>query len=264
MVDWSVYEGFSFEQFDDGVLKITIEGTNRANSLNKRQLVDIARIWREVDDCDDVRVVVITGQGDFFCAGGDLRDVRTNAPGNYEEVMILMEDARNLVLNIVNCDKPIVSAINGPAVGAGLAIALLADISIIGETVKISDGHVTHGIAAGDHAVILWPLLCSMAQAKYYLLTGDSIIGTRAAEIGLVSLCTPNERVLDDALEVAHKLALGSKMSLRWTKRALNHWMRAAQPTFESSLALEMIGFFGHDAVEGLDSFIEKREAKYD
>src|ERR1035438_1179522 len=111
MTDWSTYDGFSFEQFDDGVLKITIEGTNRSNSLSKRQLVDAARLWGDIDTSDEVRVVVITGQGDFFCAGGDLRDVRNSAPGNYEEVMILLEDARNLVLNIINCDKPIVSAI---------------------------------------------------------------------------------------------------------------------------------------------------------
>ena len=111
---------------------------------------------------------------------------------------------------MINLDKPIISAINGPAFGAGLAVALVADISIVGDNVRFTDGHVILGVAAGDHAVIIWPLLCGMAKAKYYLLTGEMLDGKEAERIGLVSMCVRTEQLMDKALETAHKLAAGS------------------------------------------------------
>jgi enoyl-CoA hydratase len=260
---WAEYDGLTFEEHDDGVLLMTIVGCNRACSLNKRQLAEVREVWRDISDSKSVRVVVVTGKDNYFCSGGDLRVERTRTPGNFEEVIISLNDARDLVLNLLACNKVIVSAINGPAVGAGLAMALLADISIIGEGIKISDGHVSIGLAAGDHASIVWPLLCGMARAKYYLLTGEPIFGSQAAQIGLVSKCVPDDRVLGDALALAHRLASGSQLSLEWTKRSLNHWIRSATPIFESSLGLEMLGLFGPDIIEGLDAFLEKRKPSF-
>jgi enoyl-CoA hydratase len=160
---------------------------------------------------------------------------------------------------MINMDKPVLSAINGVAVGAGLAVALLADISIMSETARLTDGHLRLGVAAGDHAMIIWPLLCGMAKAKYYLLTADFIDGKEAERIGLVSLCAPQEQVLPRALEVAQRLATGSQLAIRWTKRALNNWLRVAGPIFDNSLALEMMGFFTDDVPEGLKAVREKR-----
>src|SRR5205085_11407527 len=136
------------------------------------------------------------------------------------------------------CPKPIISAINGVAVSAGLAVAFMTDIPIAAENMRITDGHLRLGVAAGDHAVIIWPLLCGMAKAKYYLLTADFIDGKEAERIGLVSLCTPADQVLPKAMEVATKLATGSQLAIRWTKRALNNWLRQAGPIFDQSLAL--------------------------
>src|SRR2546429_6100865 len=164
-----------------------------------------------------------------------------------------------MVLTIVNCDKPIISAINGVAVGAGLAMALMADISIIGEEVQLTDGHMRIGVAAGDHAAIIWPLLCGMAKAKYYLLTADFLDGQEAERIGLVSLCVPADQVLPKAVDVAGKLAQGSQLSIRWTKRALNNWLRQAGPIFDQSLALEMLTFMHPDVREGARAIREKR-----
>jgi enoyl-CoA hydratase len=137
-------------------------------------------------------------------------------------------------------------------VGAGLAVALLADISVIGDEVRLTDGHLRIGFTAGDHAAIIWPLLCGMAKAKYYLLTSDFITGLEAERIGLVSKCVPNSSVLSEALEIADRLARGPQQALRWTKRSMNHWIRAAQPIFESSLALQMLGNFDSDVFEGV------------
>src|SRR6202022_3836528 len=125
--------------------------------------------------------------------------------------------------------KPIVSAIHGPAVGAGLVVALLADVSIAGRSAKIIEGHTRLGVAAGDHAAICWPLLCGMAKSKYYLLTCETLLGEEAERIGLVSLCVDDDQVQDKALEVAVSLANGAQSAIRWTKHTLNHWYRMMQ-----------------------------------
>ncbi|WP_257839169.1 enoyl-CoA hydratase-related protein [Phenylobacterium sp. J426] len=128
---------------------------------------------------------------------------------------------------------------------------------------KIIDGHTRLGVAAGDHAAIVWPLLCGMAKAKYYLLTCDPLSGAEAERIGLVSLCVPDDDLDAKALEVATKLANGAQQAIRWTKLSLNNWLRQAGPTFDASAALEMLGFTGPEAAEGLASHREKRKPKF-
>ena len=174
------------------------------------------------------------------------------------------KEARDLVYNIINCSKPIVSAINGVAVGAGLVAGLLADVSIAGKSAKIVDGHTRLGVAAGDSAVINWPLLCGMAKAKYHLLTCEPMDGVEAERIGMVSLCVEDEELQDKALEVASKLANGAQSAIRWTKYALNNWYRMAGPAFDASTALEMLGFTGPEAKEGIASHREKRPPNFD
>src|SRR3954463_14258655 len=130
-------------------------------------------------------------------------------------------------MNVINCSKPIISAIHGPAVGAGLAAALLADISIAGRTARIIDGHTRLGVVAGDHAAICWPLLCGMAKSKYYLLTCETLTGEEAERIGLVSLVVDDDQVHATALDVASKLSGGAQAAIRYTKQTLNNWFRA-------------------------------------
>jgi len=241
-----------------GVTLVTIEGQDKVNSLGEQDHHDLAAIWPALDADPRVRVIVVTGQGQYFCAGGSMA-MEQRLAGDYAGITQTMADARDLVTNMISCDKPVISAINGGAAGAGLATALLADISIIGEDVVLADGHTRIGIAAGDHAALIWPLLCGMARAKYYLLTCDRVDGRTAAEIGLVSKAVPAGQVLPEALAVAERLAAGPQHALRWTKRSLNHWLRAAGPIFESSLGLEMMGLFGPDFAEGVAAFTDKR-----
>ena len=160
---------------------------------------------------------------------------------------------------MINCAKPVVSAICGPAVGAGLVIALLADVSVAGRSARIVDGHTRLGVAAGDHAAICWPLLCGMAKARYYLLTGEMVTGAEAERIGLVSKALPAGEVLADALRVADGLATGSQLAIRLTKRALNGWLRMAGPIFDQSAAYEMLTFMGDDVQEGIAALRAKR-----
>jgi enoyl-CoA hydratase len=183
--------------------------------------------------------------------------------GDYGLVTHMLAEMSDLVYNMVNCEKPIVSAINGVAVGAGMVVALLADISICATDARLGDGHVRLGVAAGDHAAIIWPLLCGLARAKYYLMTGEMVTGDEAERIGLVSKALPRDEVLPEALRVASHLATGPQLAIRLTKRALNGWVRAAGPIFDQSAAYEMLTFMGADVREGLASLREKRAPQF-
>ena len=139
----------------------------------------------------------------------------------------------------------------------------MADISVIGESVRFTDGHMKIGVAAGDHAAIIWPLLCGMAKAKYYLYTADMIDGREAERIGLVSKCVPDAEVVQSALEIAGRLATGPQIALQYTKHTLNHWLRDAGPAFEAGLALEIMNFMSEDAREGFEAFLAKRKPEF-
>jgi enoyl-CoA hydratase len=240
------------------VLVVTINRPEVLNAANARLHWEFTQIWPVVDADPKTRVVVVTGAGKAFSAGGDLSLVEDMA-GNPDALTRTMREASDLVYNMINLDKPVVSAINGVAVGAGLVVALMADVSIIAETARFTDGHTRLGVAAGDHAAILWPLLCGMAKAKYYLLTADFIDGREAERIGLVTMCLPPDQVMPKALDVADRLARGSQISIQWTKRALNNWLRQAGPIFDQSLALEMLSFSYPDVREGVKAIREKR-----
>jgi enoyl-CoA hydratase len=223
---------------------------------------ELAQIWRDVGDDDSVRCAVLRGEGQGFSGGGDLALVSDMAE-DFEVRSRVWKEARDLVYNVINCDKPIVSAIHGPAVGAGLVAGLLADIPIAARGARIVDGHTRLGVAAGDHAAIIWPLLCGMAKAKYYLMLCEPVSGEEAERIGLVSLAVDEEQLLPKAYEVADRLAQGSQSAIRWTKYSLNNWLRQAGPSFDTSLALEFMGFGGADVREGVASLRERRPPKY-
>ncbi len=257
------YEDFKhllFEKKDNGVLLLTINRPEVMNATNARLHWELTKIWAVIEEDDSTKIVVVTGAGDrAFSAGGDLEWV-SGMVGNAKALEGVRREAADLVYNILNFEKPIISAINGVAVGAGLVVAMLADISIISkEKGKFTDGHVKLGVAAGDHAAIIWPLLCGMAKAKYYLMTADFVTGEEAERIGMVSLCVPHEELMDKALSVANKLARGSQPAIKGTKKTLNGWMQMASPIFEASLREEMLNFLGDDAKEGVAAIREKR-----
>ncbi len=256
------YQYLLFERHPDGILLITINRPDVLNATNNRLHWELSRVWRDVDDDDETNVVIITGKGRAFSAGGDL-DMIDRMKANHDNIMQAFREAGDIVYNMIDCRKPIISAINGVAVGAGLAVAFMADIPIAAENMRITDGHLRLGVAAGDHAVIIWPLLCGMAKAKYYLLTADFIDGKEAERIGLVALCVPNGELMDKAFEVARKLARGPQQAARFTKRALNNWLKMFGPAFDASLAMEMLGFFSDDLAEGVSALKEKRQPTF-
>lgn len=255
------YSGYERLQFDwprERILRITMKTPGRLNAADKHMHAELVRIWRDVDSDPNVSAVIITGADKAFSAGGDL-DLVKEMTENFQTLMRVWKEARDLVYNIINCSKPIVSAMQGPAVGAGLVAGLLADVSIAAKSARIIDGHTRLGVAAGDHAAIVWPLLCGLAKAKYYLLLCEAVNGAEAERIGLVSLCVEDDELQDKAVAIAARLAAGAPTAIRWTKYTLNNWLRMAGPTFDASLALEFLGFRGPDVLEGLASLRAKR-----
>ena len=261
-MDYSAYQDLRIRSLEPGILEIVMGEEGKLAVATARAHGEMARVWLDVDRDADTRVAILRGAGKGFSAGGDMAMVEelTRDPAVRARIW---REARELVYNMLNCSKIIISAVHGPAVGAGLAAALMADISIAAKNARLIDGHTRLGVAAGDHAAIIWPLLCGMAKAKYYLLTCDTISGEEAERLGLVSLACDEAELRTKALEVARKLARGPQTALQWTKYSLNNWLRLAGPTFDASLALEMLGFTGPEVAEGLASLREKRQPNF-
>jgi enoyl-CoA hydratase len=243
------------------VLRITMS-RGKVNAMDFDLHHDLAEIWTIIELDSGVNAVILTGEGKTFSAGGDfaLVDRVINDP-QFRAAM--WKDGMRLVRNMMDCSKPVIAAINGAVAGGGLAAAMLSDITIATKTAKIVDAHTRLGVAAGDHSAIIWPLLCGMAKAKYYLLTCDAITGEEAERIGLISMCCEDGELQEKALQIAIKLAKGAPSAIRWTKYALNNWLRTAWPIFDASLALEQLGMTGPDAIEGLAAHVERREPRF-
>ncbi len=257
-MDYSEYQHIVVDK-KDGIALLTINRPEKLNATNARLHYELSKIWLPLGEDDEVRVIVVTGAGRAFSVGGDF-ELLEAAAGNSEVIAKLFKEARDVVHNMINLDKPVISAINGHAVGAGLAVALMSDISIAAESARLLDGHVVLGVAAGDHAALIWPLLVGMAKAKLYLLTGDAVDGREAERIGLVSMVVADDELMPTAMGIAEKLSKGPSQAISWTKQSLNQWLRlGAQTAFDYSAALEMLGFMGKDIHEGLAGLREKR-----
>lgn len=259
---YAAYQRLKFERPAPGVLRIVMSNPGKLNSADAVMHRELAEVWRDVDADPETRCAILTGEGTAFSAGGDF-DMIQGIVDDFETRVRVMREARDIVMNIIDCQTPVVSAMRGVAVGAGLVCGLLADVSIATPDCRIIDGHTRLGVAAGDHAAIVWPLLCGMAKAKYYLLTCDPLSGAEAERIGLISLVAEDAELDARALAVATKLASGAARAISATKHTLNHWLRSAGPAFDASLATEFLGFTGPEAAEGLASHREKRKPKF-
>jgi enoyl-CoA hydratase len=247
---------------DVGVMTITIDTPGKLNAVDEPKHAALADIWPVIDRDPGVRAIVVHGAGTAFSAGGDMAMVK-KITEDFDFRANTLREARDIVYNMINCSKPIISAIEGPAVGAGLAVALMADIPVAAKSARLLDGHTKLGVAAGDHAAIIWPLLCGMAKAKYYLLTCDTVSGEEAERIGLVARVVEDGEALAEAHRIASRLATGSQSAVRWTKSSLNSWLRMMGPAFDNSAALEMLGFTGPDVLEGIAAVEEKRRPDF-
>ncbi|MCP5033915.1 MAG: enoyl-CoA hydratase [Actinomycetia bacterium] len=258
MADYSDYTSLGITVDQEGVAVVEIPVAGSAGRRQAEVHKEVSTIWTRLGDDDDVKAILVTGAGDEFYCSADIQGLKA-FPGidketTFELIQRLSKEGLDIVYRMVELDKPIVAAINGPASGGGLAIALLADISIAAHDAELVDPHVAMGLAAGDHAAMIWPLLCGMAKSKLYLLTSDPVTGSEAERIGLVSLSVPSADVLPTAMDYARRLATGPAYAIRYTKKALNQWLRLGGITaMDYSGALELLNFFGPELREAVE-----------
>jgi enoyl-CoA hydratase len=261
-VDYGNYKYLKFARPKPGLLEIILANPGKLNSVTVDGHAELARVWHDVDRDASVQVVLLRGEGGTYSAGGDMALI-DEIKADWATRMRVWKEASDIVYNVINCGKPTVCAMEGVSVGAGLAAGILCDITIAGRNTRIIDGHTRLGVAAGDHAAIIWPLLIGMAKAKYYLMLCETLKGEEAERMGLVSLVADDDKVIETAYGVCDKLLAGAHSAVRFTKHSLNNWLRMAGPTFDASLALEFLGFDGPELAEGQAAIKEKRRPKF-
>ena len=242
------------------ILTLQINRPDVLNAVNARMHYELARIFYDVASDEDTDIVVLTGAGRAFCAGGDLDWLQAAAdhPERFAQIAV---EAKQIVYGMLDCEKPIVCRLNGDAIGLGATMVLFSDIIIASETARIGDLHVNVGRVAGDGGAIIWPQLIGYPRAKEFLMTGKIIDGKAAAEIGLINYAVPREELDVKTEEMANSLERGSTMAVRLTKAAINVGLKQlAYGMMDASIAYETLTNTMPDHQEGLAAFREKRK----
>jgi len=265
-IDMDSYEHVRLAKDERGILTATITNPEKRNAVNGGVAADLDRLWREVDADVGIRVVVLQGDGDAFCAGLDLTYLTNPAPAGQSpgRQKAAAKGIRDRVFDIVDCETPTIAKVRGPAYGMGVNIALACDFVVAADDARFCDSHVKNGITAGDGGVAFFPLLVGFRRAKEMLMLGDPITGTEAAEIGLINRAVPGEE-LDTAVEqLALRLAEAPPLALAWTKLSLNTLLKQmVLGAFETSIAYDLLSLRTDDVAEGTRAFLEKRPPRF-
>jgi enoyl-CoA hydratase len=254
------YTRLRFDRPHPKVLRITMDN-GRMNTTDEAMHAELAEIWRDVDRDPTVNAAVIAGAGKVFSAGGDFAMIRRNIDDFEARARQWRRRATSSATSSTARSRW--SARCGASRSAPGSCAASSPTCRSLPRTAASYGHTRLGVAAGDHAAIIWPLLCGLAKAKYYLLLCEPVLGAEAERIGLISLAVEDGELDAKAVEIAARLAEGAQSAIRWTKYALNNWLRSAGPAFDASLALEFLGFTGPEVAEGLASHLEKRKPAF-
>jgi enoyl-CoA hydratase len=255
-------ETMSIERRDDRIAVVTLNRPERLNAVNGRMHAELATFSRDFANDRDMRVMVLTGAGRAFCAGGDFGP--GDSIGSNPEGPTMLVEARQIVDHILECEKPIVSAVNGYAMGLGANVALLCDVVVAAESSVFADTHVNMGIGAGDGGQLIWPHLIGVNRAKYFLMTGDRVTGPEAVEMGLANFLATDDGLMDKALEVATRLASGAPQAIAASKMAVNAYLRSVSSyVMPISLQYEAATMRSQDHKEAVKAFQEKRAPNF-
>jgi enoyl-CoA hydratase len=264
-MDYSKYQRILIEQ-DGRLTRVTLNRPDNRNAIDRQMHLDLMTLFIDLADDPQVEVIVLTGAGDCFCVGGDMKKAVERPHGDFAEAGEALDPGpqRRMWNRLLDCDKPIVCAINGHCIGLGASLALLCDITVIAETAKIADTHVKMGSPAGDGGVVLWPMLIGPARAKDHLMRGTLLTGKEAERIGLVNYCVPKDQVLAKALEIANDLLTLPPLGVRWTKAMVNKIVRDQMNLiFDASYPLDLLAAGTEDSKEAIKAFLEKRQGIY-
>jgi enoyl-CoA hydratase len=260
MLDQNNYESILIEKRLDGVAIATLNRPERLNSVDDQMHNELERLPGDFDRDKDTRVLVVTGAGRAFCAGGDFSPDRDRSDG----LRPVFVHARHLVFNWLDCEKPVISAVNGYAMGLGATVALFADIVIAARSATFADTHVNMAIGAGDGGGVFWPLLIGPHRAKYYLMTGDRMDADTAERFGLVHAVVDDDQLMKEALAIATRLAAGPAYAISASKVPINQYLKfVANIVLPQSLAMEEISMMHPDHQEAVAAFQEKRTPNY-
>jgi enoyl-CoA hydratase len=264
--DYSAYEFLKIE-IAERVAAVTINRPEARNAVVAALHHEFEQIWLDLAEDRDVNAILLTGAGDAFSIGGDITSRVRSSPGKTKgrgSRRIFMADGRRVIENLLDVEQPIVAAINGDALGFAANVALLCDITVVSETAKLADTHVHLGAVAGDGGAVIWPLLIGPNRAKEFLMLGDSITGADAARIGLVNYALPAAQVLPKARELAQRLADGPTWAIRWSKLAVNKWLKQqANLIMDAGLAYEAVTLMSKDHKEAVKAMLEKRKPNF-
>lgn len=261
--DYDSYKGLKITK-QDRVMTITLDAPEAMNAFSADMHWSFSRIWDDVQDDPEVNVVVVTGAGKAFSAGGNVIAMQQKIDNPELWDATSWPEAKRIIFRMLECDKPIIARVNGHAVGLGATVALMCDIIIAAETAKIGDPHVNAGLVAGDGGALIWPQLIGFARAKEYLFTGDLMSATEAHRIGLINHVVPPDQLDEKVYTLAHRLAGGAMKSIRWTKQVMNIPLRQiAHSTMDLSLSLETQSNLSKDHQEAVSAFTAKRAPKF-
>jgi enoyl-CoA hydratase len=269
-MDYSAYEFLKVE-VAERVATLTINRPDRLNAVNGPLHHELEQIWIDLAADGDVNAIIFTGAGRAFCAGGDIKGM---AEGGFVDSAkkgkgrgrgpITAANGRRVVENMLDVEQPIIGAINGDAIGLGATLALLSDIIVVSEKARFADTHVKVGVVAGDGGAVIWPLLVGPHRAKEFLMRGNFINGAEAGRIGMVNYAVAPEQVMAKAQELAQELADGPTFAIRWSKLAVNKWLKTqANLIMDAGLAYEMMTFNTWHHKEAVKAFIEKRKPNF-
>jgi enoyl-CoA hydratase len=253
-----------FEATRDGrVLTLAIAGTNPVNAVDQAMHDELARVFFDAQDDPDSDLVVLTGKGRAFCAGGDTAWFREQIddPSRFRAIAA---HAKRIVTSLLDLEKPIICRLNGAAAGLGATIALLCDVVVAADSAVIGDPHVKVGLVAGDGGAVIWPQLIGFARAKELLMTGEMLTAERALALGLVNHVVPAADLDDKVAELVGRILANPRWAVRWTKTAANIPLKAlAAQINDAALAYEMLSNMTQDRREAVEAFIAKRNPGY-
>jgi enoyl-CoA hydratase len=265
----SLYSSFEHikVEIDGGIATVILNRPEILNAVNERLHKELGDIWLTLDADADVEVIILTGAGRAFCAGGDINNMKAWAGDDQKALHNALHIGalgRAIVNNMLEIHKPVVAAVNGAAMGIGSTLALLCDVAVMADDARIGDTHVPAGLVAGDGGTVLWPMLIGPMKAKEYLMTGQFLTGTQAAEMGLVNYACPREELLEKANELAARFLAQPRWAMRWTKMAVNKLIKdQVNLVLDTSMSLEVITLFTNDHKEAARAFIDKRAPKF-
>jgi enoyl-CoA hydratase/carnithine racemase len=266
MSDYSRYEFIKVEKAER-VATVTLNRPDRLNAVSPELHHELMTIWNDLAEDHEVNAIILTGAGRAFCAGGDVKGMASGTlatSGGSKAPRITAAEGRRLVENMLDVEQPIIGAINGDAVGLGATLALLCDITVVSEKARFADTHVKVGVVAGDGGAVIWPLLIGPSRAKEFLMRGNFVNGADAFRMGMVNYAVAPEQVMAKARELAQELADGPTYAIRWSKLAVNKWLKQqANLILDASLAYEMLTFTTEDHREAARAFVEKRKPNF-